>query len=537
MINRCAVCVLFTLLTVLQGAADAQTAGNTAVYNQTTNAATPSYSPAYIDASALYYYENSLGLTVDFCTIINNILTQVSGYPPYPTQGAVIDARGILNIPNNGVTSPLQCLVNPFFGMTGPAKATILLPAATISIKRPWVIPSETKIVGAGRSATSIGVDPGFAFPTGDTTNAIIQMGSSTGSNPDNNACGTTSNVCTGISIEHLTVSTNVTNGTTSYYHAIYNNDAQDASYVDDVVITAGQTSNTASSGPAITTGLLIGPGATYSGPYTNIDFVGSTACTTTCQPTACVQIQAQTRGLHGITCTAKSTQTSGAPLAAIYLDSYNNTISDVHTEGFYDSIVVGDYKDLQPLPSGSTPVPKVVANTVSNVTMGYGTSTSGPSWETIHICNPAKASSATTACTQNTSGAKVSDVSLAQIESNGTSGFFVDPIGDDLTGNTFASLGTQQFVGKYVVGESITVNSSPSVVGYTRYTTGTAPSLPSWNIPYWGIGQTAITGACNSPGAIYSHTQGGKQPGVQDTFYVCAYNTTTSSLQWMPIG
>ncbi|MGA8429216.1 MAG: hypothetical protein WB729_05315 [Candidatus Sulfotelmatobacter sp.] len=511
--------------------AAAQTSGNTGVYNQSSNSAPISYSPAYIDASAIYFWENSQNQTVDFCAVLNNILTSTTlnnGYPPFPAQGAVVDARGILNIPtSNGhggySTNPLACSINPFLGITQPTKATILLPAATIAVSRPWVIPSETKVVGAGRNATTLALDSSFVA---DSLNALIEMGSP-GSVSAPGACGTT-NVCTGISIEHLTASTNYTNGSTanSFFHAIYNNDAQDASYVDDVVMTAGQTSSTATNGPIVTTGLLIGPGANYSGPYTNIDFVGSKACSgNTCAPTACVQIQAQTRGLHGITCTVTSTQTSGQPRAAIYLDSYNNTISDVHSEGSYDGIVVGDYFDLQPLPGGAAAAPKITATTISNLTIGYG---AGPSLQGVHICSPALASSSTTACTHNTSG-KVSDVTLTQIQSTGTSNFTtVRPIADDLTGTLLPQSGNQQFVGKYVVGEPVTVNTS--VTGYTRYTT--SPTLPNW-----GIGDAPISGACNNPGGIYSHTKGGKQPGTQNTFYVCAYSTTTSSLQWIPIG
>jgi hypothetical protein len=70
------------------------------------------------------------------------------------------------------------------------------------------------------------------------------------------------------------------------------------------------------------------------------------------CQQTACVKIQAQTRGLHNLTCTSNSnTANQGGgewPSAAIYLDSYNTTIENVHVEGFYDAIVVGDFADGQ---------------------------------------------------------------------------------------------------------------------------------------------------------------------------------------------
>src|SRR5258708_4969850 len=163
----CAFSVALYVSSIGIATAQTATAGNTGVYNQSTTSAPVSFSPAYIDASAISYYENSLGQAVDFCKTINNILTSASGYPTYPAQGAVIDARGILNIPvlqSNGkyVTSPLQCGSNPFASLTAPTRATILLPGATISAKVPWVIPSETKIVGEGRNATTIGLEQNF---------------------------------------------------------------------------------------------------------------------------------------------------------------------------------------------------------------------------------------------------------------------------------------------------------------------------------------------------------------------------------------
>jgi hypothetical protein len=82
------------------------------------------------------------------------------------------------------------------------------------------------------------------------------------------------------------------------------------------------------------TTGLWIGPGAKNSGPYSNIYFLASANCGTgnaclhgtncACQPTACVKIQAPTRGLHSITCVANSLppgQSPPLPDAAIYLE------------------------------------------------------------------------------------------------------------------------------------------------------------------------------------------------------------------------
>ena len=67
----------------------------------------------------------------------------------------------------------LPCQTNPFAGVMNP-RATVLLPAATIAIQAPWILPSNTKIVGYGRNLRR-SLQHRRVHPDG--TNALIEMG------------------------------------------------------------------------------------------------------------------------------------------------------------------------------------------------------------------------------------------------------------------------------------------------------------------------------------------------------------------------
>jgi len=501
--------------------AEAQVNGQPVVYSAASSS-NIAYSPAYIDASVFYYANNE---SYDICKTINKILTGASGIG-YPSAGVVIDTRGILEGQNAGL-----CTINPFDSVATSFQTTILLPATTIATECPWVLPSYTRIVGAGRGATTLAISSIRFDP--DSTNSMIEMGSAGGGNPGPDHCSATTTTgyyacpsagCTGTSIEHLAISPFDTGQRNQPYTAIYNNYAGDQSYVDDVVLRqVGQNSTSTS----MVTGLFIGPGATYSGPYTNIDFVGSQGCGSgstlyTCQYTACVQIQAQTRGLHGITCTAKTqtaTSSTGLPFAAIYLDSYGNTVSDVHVEGFYDGVVVGDYQQIP------TSAVAVAGNTISNVTVGDGGTSSGPTYEAVHICNPgATTQGLNTACTTNSSGS-VSDVTVAGVLSNGAGLVSAYPLVDDLSTTQITASTQRAFLGTYVLGEKLLGFGNSNVV-YSRSTTGQSGS---GNIPSWGVGSTSAVGlTCTTPGALYSNTTG---TGTASTLFLCSGGT------WHPIG
>jgi len=304
----------------------------------------------------------------------------------------------------------------------------------------------------------------------------------------------------------------------------IYNGEAQDGSYVDDVEFYGlGATSLSQSS---LTTGLFIDTGAAGSGPYSKITFSGvqSHSCTDTssppscsgkaitCPPTAAVQIRAATRGLHSLTTTTLSTQCKG-PFAGIYLDASDTTIEDVHSEGFYDAIVVGA-NAAQGAPT------TVGSNMVWNVTGGYG-GNSGPTTNTIHVCNPTFGSQ-TGACSSASDA--VSDLAIFQVQSsggykNGVTAYHATTIEDDLTGTTINSNAFPTYVGTYILGEPVGTSQ------YSRFaTTLGSTNGSSATVPTWAVGSTVLTGlSCTTPGAIYSNTRGSGSGTGSNTLYLCS--------------
>jgi hypothetical protein len=121
--------------------------GENAVYNGTS----PVPSPSFIDSSMF------AGSATDICGVLQFVLAGSS----YPASGAVIDARGFN--PNN---TKMTCEASPWAGITNPKPSTILLPAGTIQISTPWVLPSNTRLIGEGES------DPVNAVP-GTTIQAV----------------------------------------------------------------------------------------------------------------------------------------------------------------------------------------------------------------------------------------------------------------------------------------------------------------------------------------------------------------------------
>lgn len=92
-------------------------------------------SSAFIDASAWCGGDCS---HQDFCTMVNFALVQLQSVSP---SGGVVDARGVVT-----VNPPLQCVSNPFSGITVPS--TVLLPPLRIQLHRPWILPNNTRISG-----------------------------------------------------------------------------------------------------------------------------------------------------------------------------------------------------------------------------------------------------------------------------------------------------------------------------------------------------------------------------------------------------
>jgi len=248
--------------------ADAQ-AGSNAVYNSSGNCSTSSPctpSTAFIDASAVTQH-------ADLCdTIYRSILSP----PTYPAAGAVIDARGVGG-------SALACTHGtPWFESgTGYVNkpATILLPAATITIAKTWILPNNTHLIGEATNAPGSTGNLQTTIQTSSSsfTGAMIQFGDSN--------CPTTG--CTGISVEQVTL-----HGSLATANGIVNQNSGPQSYVDHVNMYQ-----------LLGTGLLVsGSGAYDSGPYNNITF---NVAGTPNSSTVCVQIlnAGKTRGIHGLTC------------------------------------------------------------------------------------------------------------------------------------------------------------------------------------------------------------------------------------------
>jgi hypothetical protein len=490
-VARLSMILLVAWAVVLPKFSQGQAAGNKGVYNSSPAVAA---SQVWIDASAFW----TSGTTPDLCSIISGSILNSSYSGNYPN-GAVIDARGLYY--NSSSAASIGCSGTPFanFTTSSPPPTTILLPAATIPVSQTWVLPNNVKIVGENqRTVLSASVSSSWTSGTD-----VVDMGSS----------GLCSTPCSGIAIEHLHIDTS----NYSKLNGIVNNYAELGSYVNDVEVTANRCA-----------GLTIGSGsATNSGPYTNINFV-ATGPPSSCFAASggggsnlsyplCIDIETQTRGVHGATCIGYS---SVAKDAAIYVNASNNTIEDIHFENFWDGIQIGD-----------------VASTVGNIVVSNvtGADNGAQPQNIVHICgsNPAASGAGGAACT--TSGT-VMDISIFQSTYvNGLSGTSTS-IQDDVTGTSIPSpqYGTGlsgypgSLAGAYLLGEGIgggdgfsRFNVSPSAISTG---TGTPPTAPTWGV---GIGVT--TGAtCTTPGTLYSSTAGGSLTSV----YVC-----TSSFQWEPIA
>ena len=75
-------------------------------------------------------------------------------------------------------------------------RQTILLPAGTIFIQAPWVLPANTHLIGVGDGLSGTVIE----VLTGTAVTTMIQFGSST-----TGVCNS-SGICTGISVENLTL-------------------------------------------------------------------------------------------------------------------------------------------------------------------------------------------------------------------------------------------------------------------------------------------------------------------------------------------
>jgi hypothetical protein len=379
--------------------------GESAIYLDSGN---PVHSQALVDASVFY------GSQGDFCQTINFILTDNTEFQcgsANSPHGVVVDARGI----HAPTPSVLQCGNTPFDGtkcggyLKGDSLAvTILLPAATIHIQKPWILPSNARIVGEGKGLTILqactttsGCSANFAgadmVDLGDP-NCPHMMNSP----PD----------CQGNGIEHLTIDGNGQN-----VNGIVNAGSQELSYVNDVSLT-----NLGGIGLSVTSV------ANNSGPYSNIYSSGSGTC-------ASINGTVNTRGIHGLSCTTTASSSS-----AVLLDAQNNSIEDVYIQGYQNGILVGANADSQ-------------NNLLFNINGASDVT------NVVHICGPFF----TSPCPSTAKS--VRDLTLSGITSSAH-----NTIKDDITQTTL-TFATDPSVGLYVLGESVTAGTN-NTAGYSRFST-----------------------------------------------------------------
>lgn len=477
--------------------------GDKTVYT-TNDSLTPSTS--WIDASAFCSVTGSGGTnscvvssTFDFCAVLSSALHSLLTVSS--PAGGVVDARGVLSVPPRSAYPTELCQSNPFsqVSQTNTHPITILLPPFTVeitSLAGSWTLPNNVKLVGVGLSTVLEG-DSGCCSP------ALIEMGPP----PTSGSCTST---YTGIGIEHLQI---ITKGS---FGGIDNECAGASSYVRDVKI-SGLTNTVSLGGDALT----IGAGAANSGPYTDI-YVQVAPGQNTCGSGTgykCVNINAQTRGLHGITCQGGEQNASPNQVAAIVVNGSNNSIEDVHVESWYDAIQIG---------STAAGVSNVF---VSNVEAS--TNSCGAVKNTVHLCGSQNGDNP--ACP---SYGPLTDVSIMGV-SNGPvqSQQPVVSIQDDATGTTIE--GCQGPIcpapittGMYFLGRPL-----GSTGEYSRFAINPATSNFYGNattvVPTWGADTGSISGSqCYTPGAIYSNTtMGGGQ------VYVCTFpQGSGSTTEWVAL-
>jgi hypothetical protein len=283
----------------------------------------------------------------------------------------------------------------------------------------------------------------------------LIQMGSSS-------VC---SGSCTGVGVQDLRL--DLSNAGPNFI-GIDNEDAGDLSYVQRVAIVGA---------PSNSTGLKIGGQyAQNSGPYSDIELSGQGS-----SGAVCVQIMQYATGIkiRGLDC-------AGTGSAAIVLDGSNDSIKDVYVSSAYtDGILVG------------------ADNNVSNDVL---LNVNGGKTNTVHVCGPNGGSGACSGKSYT-----VTDLSLLGISSGGAT----NSITDEATATTLSD--TQ--VEMYILGESVTVNPSPTTKAYARFTT--SPSTATW-----GVYTSAPMGNCtssspNTKGALFSNTNG-NHGSNGDAFFVC---------------
>jgi hypothetical protein len=459
--------------------------GDNAVY---LSGSTIQGSGAFVDAAAFCGSGGSVscsGTGFDFCATLKTALSNLSTLSP---PGGVVDARGVVPAPttiNTGGGSQ-NCNSNPFSGFSGinSVPITILLPASTINMNGGWTLPNNVRLVGEG-GYTILQDQSSF------TGSNFITMGSSS-------ICPGSTPTCSGISVEHLKLQQNP-----NYSHSlggIVNQYAVESSYVNDVTF-----QNLDGTGMLIET--------PHSGPYTDLNFNAGNEASA-----VCVDIEAQTKGLHGITCHGNSSTAASSTYAGIRVNSGNSSLEDVHIESYWDGVRIGDETSA----------------TVNNIELSNinGTYDGSTVTNVVHICGP-NSSSQYGACPQYGNVGNVTVLGATDLNntsSNSCSGSEVcsTAIQDDVTGTSIAAPPTSSASGIpvsfYALGAEIGTSSGI----YSRF--ATTPSFYSATdgtpTPSWGVGTTAVSSSCGTPGALYSNTAAGSGAS---SVYVCAGGSWTS--------
>jgi hypothetical protein len=338
---------------------------------------------------------------------------------------------------------------------------------------------------------------------------------------------------CSGVGIEHLQLAGG--GNVAGAVKGIHNQYSQTPSYVNDVILFNFSDIGLRVEGPSGGA-----PGAIDSGPYSNMTYIASmpssSDCTSTSCPVMCVDLEAQTRGLHGFTCRGNQytgVQQAGQGYPGIVVNASNNTLEDIHVEAFWDGIEVGN--------TTSSVGNVVISNVNGSQTDSQGTCIQqGVNYcqvhNAVHICGPNGAT------TNNPYGlcpittGTVSDVTILQAaEINITPPTATTVIEDDVTGTSLARLTNSNSppatVGMYVLGESLGGGAA-----HTRFAVSPAPTgnfaSSSTVVPTWGVGTvSAATLPCSTPGALYSNTQG---TSSGNAVYVCT--GSSGSFEWEPI-
>jgi hypothetical protein len=464
----------------------AQTQGQNTVWK---NATTKAGSSAYIDASV--FGSTSTDLCFDIYSALNSV-----GSPA----GVVIDARGI-NTGNSTKDSDnnLECAsgTTPWYrgGTILTTPASILLPSGTIDISTTWVLPNRTRVFGEAMNSyglTSGGNGTSIAWTTSGS-GPMIQFG---GLQSGTQLCPTVNSapVCTGISFQDVYLY-----GDGQNIVGIENDYAQDLSYVDHVSF-----SSIGGTGLKVT--------ANGSGPYSNLSCVSNAK--SSAYPMACVELQASnTLGLHGMTATPSvNPPVPIQPEVAIYLDGSNNTIEDIHTEGFADGVRVGQNAASY-------------ADTLLDVNAGDG---AGSVTNDIHICGADVPPSPAAAC--SSPYFTVEDLSIVgslSVHVAGGGNTITATLQDDVTGVWLEQPTNTSSVGLYLLGDLDTIGS---VHAYSRFTTSpytTSPQItPTWSV---GSGTPTTGAACSNPGSLYTNT------GTGSTLYVCVPGSGAGT-GWQPV-